>query len=165
MQDPQLQPARNADAPLLAAMAQRCVEHGLRPRWSAARVLWHIRDADSVVLTARRAGVLAGFAVMRYADTTAHLNLLAVAPAHRRRGLARALLGWLEDTARTAGTFEIGLELRAGNEAARACYLALGYRELDCIPGYYQGVEAAIRMTRDMRASGAPAPGAPQQTP
>ena len=155
MLDFQLQPARSGDAPRLAAMAQECVEHGLQPRWSAARILWHVRDASSVVLTARRAEALAGFAVMRYGDTAAHLNLLAVVPAHRRRGVARALLGWLEETARTAGTFDIGLELRAGNAAARACYLALGYRELECIPGYYQGVEAAIRMARDVRASGA----------
>ena len=159
----QLQLARRGDAPRLAAMAQECVEHGLQPRWSAARILWHVRDANSVVLTARRADALAGFAVMRYGDSAAHLNLLAVVPAHRRRGVARALLGWLEDTARTAGTFDIGLELRAGNEAARACYRALGYRELDCIPGYYQGVEAALRMARNVRASGAPAAGAPQQ--
>ena len=155
----QLQPARGGDSPRLAAIAQECVEHGLQPRWSAARILWHVRDPDSVVLTARRADTLAGFAVMRYADSAAHLNLLAVVPAHRRRGVARALLGWLEDSARTAGTFDIGLELRAGNDAARTFYRALGYRELGCIPGYYQGMEAAIRMARDVRAA------APQQTP
>jgi len=165
MLDFHLQPACRGDAPRLAAMAQQCVEHGLRPRWSTARILWHVRDVDSVVLTARRADALAGFAVMRYADTAAHLNLLAVVPVHRRRGVARALLGWLEETARTAGAFDIGLELRAGNAAARACYLALGYRELDCIPGYYQGVEAAIRMTRDVRAGATPAAGAPPQPP
>src|SRR5690242_9172122 len=96
--DYRLQLARMADAPLLAAMTQQCVEHGLRPRWSAARIGWHVRDPDSVVLTARRGGTIAGFAIMRYADETAHLNLLAVAAAHRRRGLARALLGWLEES-------------------------------------------------------------------
>jgi len=163
--DYSLEPARVADAPRLAAMAQDCVETGLKPKWSAPRILWHVRDPDSVVLTARRGATLAGFAVMRYADDAAHLNLLAVASAHRRRGLARALLLWLEETALTAGTFVIGLELREGNEAARAFYQALGYRELDCIPGYYQGVEAAIRMSRDLRASATAAPGAPQQTP
>jgi ribosomal protein S18 acetylase RimI-like enzyme len=153
-----LQPARMADAPQLAAMTQQCIEAGLRPKWSATRIGWHVRDPDSVVLTARRDALIAGFAIMRYAEEAAHLNLLAVAPSHRRRGLARALLAWLEETALTAGTFVIGLELREGNDAARACYRALGYRELECVPGYYQGIEAAIRMSRDLRLSVAAAP-------
>lgn len=159
-----LEPARVADAALLAQMAHEFVESGLAPAWGAARISRHVRHPDSVVLTARTGLALAGFAIMRYADDVAHLNLLAVAPAHRRRGVARRLVQWLEESALTAGTFIIGLELRAGNEAARAFYRALGYREMGQIPGYYQGIESAIRMTRDVRARHEPAPGAHQQT-
>jgi len=154
------EPARVTDAAQLAAMSQQLVEAGLRPAWGAARIGWHVRHPDSVVLTARAGNTLAGFAIMRYADDVAHLNLLAVAPAHRRRGVARRLVRWLEETALTAGTFIVGLELRAGNEAARACYRALGYREVGEIPGYYQGIESALRMVRDVRASGDALPGA-----
>jgi ribosomal-protein-alanine N-acetyltransferase len=150
---------------MLAAMSQAYVEQGLKPAWGAARIRWHVRDADSVVLTARLGPTTVGFAIMRYGDDVAHLNLLAVAPAHRRRGVARALLQWLEETALTAGTFVIGLELREGNAAARAFYRLLGYRELGQIPGYYQGVENAIRMVRDVRPQRASTPGAHQQTP
>jgi ribosomal-protein-alanine N-acetyltransferase len=155
-----LEPARVTDAAQLAAMSQQLVEAGLRPAWGAARIGWHVRHPDSVVLTARAGIELAGFAIMRYADEVAHLNLLAVAPAHRRRGVARRLVRWLEETALIAGTFTIGLELRAGNEAARACYRTLGYREIGEIPGYYQGVESALRMVRDLRAGGDALPGA-----
>ena len=160
-----LQPARVADALYLAAMARACVEEGLRPKWDAARIAWHVQDPDSVVLTARTPLTVAGFAIMRYADEVAHLNLLAVAPAHRRRGLARRMMTWLEDTALTAGTFVVGLELRSGNEPARAFYHSLGYRELGSVPGYYQGVESAIRMSRDVRSRGAAAPDVPPQAP
>ena len=160
-----LEPARIGDAALLAAMSQAHVEAGLKPAWGAARIRWHVRDAESVVLTARREALVAGFAIMRYGEDVAHLNLLAVDPAHRRRGIARALVRWLEETALTAGTFVIGLELRAGNEGARALYRALGYRELGQIPGYYQGVESAIRMARDVRARRESAPGTREQTP
>jgi ribosomal-protein-alanine N-acetyltransferase len=156
--------ARRADAPLLAAMSEAHIEAGLRPAWGAARIGWHVRDADSVVLTARRAERIAGFAIMRYADESAHLNLLAVDPAHRRRGLARRLLTWLEESALTAGTFIVGLELRASNASARAFYAALGYLETGEVPGYYQGVESAIRLTRDVRASRA-TPGTRQPSP
>jgi ribosomal-protein-alanine N-acetyltransferase len=156
--------ARRADAPLLAAMSEVHIEAGLRPAWGAARIGWHVRDADSVVLTARRAERIAGFAIMRYADESAHLNLLAVDPTHRRRGLARRLLTWLEESALTAGTFIVGLELRASNASARAFYAALGYLETGEVPGYYQGVESAIRLTRDVRASRA-TPGTRQPSP
>jgi ribosomal protein S18 acetylase RimI-like enzyme len=160
-----IEPARLTDAARLAAMSRAWVETGLTPSWGAARIGWHVRHADSVVLTARTGLELAGFAIMRYGDDTAHLNLLAVDPAHRRRGVARRLLQWLEQTALTAGTFVVRLELRAGNEAARSFYCALGYRELGQIPGYYQGVEAALRMERDVCAARAATPGARQQTP
>ena len=135
-----LEPARVGDAPLLAAMSQAHIEAGLKPAWGAARIRWHVRDPESVVLIARLQTIIAGFAIMRYGEDIAHLNLLAVEPAHRRRGIARALVRWLEETALTAGTFLIGLELRASNEPARALYCALGYHELGQIPGYYQGV-------------------------
>lgn len=165
VQDYRLEPARVADAPRLAALSQQLVECGLRPAWGAARIGWHVRHPDSVVLTARSDRVIAGFAIMRYAERDAHLNLLAVDPAHQRRGIARRLVTWLEETALTAGTFVIGLELRAANEAARGFYRALGYRELGEVPGYYQGIEAAIRMTRDVRASREASPGTRQPAP
>jgi ribosomal-protein-alanine N-acetyltransferase len=148
-----LEPARAREAGLLAVMARELVESGLRPSWDAARIAWHIRHPDSVVLAARAGPAVAGFAMMRYGDDSAHLNLLAVAPSHRRRGIARRLVRWLEETALTAGTFTIRLELRSGNSAARALYASLGYRELGSVPGYYQGVESAIRMERDLRSS------------
>ena len=158
-----LEPARASDAALLAVMSRTLVESGLAPAWDAARIRWHVRHADSVVLAARHGGATAGFAIMRYGEESAHLNLLAVTPSHRRRGVARSLLNWLEDTARTAGTFVIALELRAGNAAARAFYRAQGYHEVGEIAGYYQGVEAALRMRRDLRIG--VSPGTREQTP
>jgi ribosomal protein S18 acetylase RimI-like enzyme len=70
--------------------------------------------------------------------------------------VARQLVRWLEDTAFTAGTFIIGLELRATNEGAFAFYQSLGYRELGRVNGYYQGIETAIRMARDLRTGTVP---------
>jgi ribosomal-protein-alanine N-acetyltransferase len=146
-----LLPACRVHAPLLATLSHTLVETGLQPSWCASRIRWHIDHSDSVVLTARAPQGIVGFAIMRYLEDTAHLNLLAVLPAHRRRGVARALLRWLEETALTAGTYLITLEVRAGNECARSFYSRVGYQELGAIPGYYQGMEAAIRMRRDLR--------------
>ncbi|HTX23652.1 MAG TPA: GNAT family N-acetyltransferase [Steroidobacteraceae bacterium] len=150
--------ARMADAPVIAALSRGLVEAGLTPSWPADRVARHICNADSVVLTAKRREALSGFAIMQFGEATAHLNLLAVDSGYQRRGLGRALLTWLEQSAVVAGTFLIELELRASNAGARAFYEQLGYRETGRVPGYYQRLEDAIRMARDLRVSEA-APG------
>jgi ribosomal-protein-alanine N-acetyltransferase len=151
MRDCQLRLARIGEAASLAQMSRALIETGLAHSWTAARIARHIQHPESVVLTAQVARDPAGFAVMQFADDSAHLNLLAVEAPHRRHGIARALVNWLEETARTAGTFVVALELRATSGAAYAFYSALGYRETGRVPGYYQGVEEAIRMARDLR--------------
>jgi ribosomal protein S18 acetylase RimI-like enzyme len=129
------------------------IEAGLNPAWPEARVAAFIRHRESMVLTARTTsrGEIAGFAIMQFGDERAHLNLLAVAPRHQRRGVARHLMAWLETSALTAGTFMITLELRAANVAAHAFYTAIGYREIGRVTGYYERAEDAIRMGRDVR--------------
>jgi ribosomal-protein-alanine N-acetyltransferase len=142
--------ARPADAGAIANLSRDLIEYGLRWRWTTARVAESIRAADVNVLVARVHDNLAGFAIMRYRDDDAHLDLLAVAPSYRRLGIGRQLLEWLEECAVVAGIFSIALEVRAGNEAAQLFYKRMGYRTLAQLPGYYQGVEAALRMGRDL---------------
>ena len=60
-------------------------------------------------------------------------------------------MAWVEETALTAGIMTVNLELRVNNFAARAFYRALGYKELSYIPGYYRGLETAVKMSRDIR--------------
>jgi ribosomal protein S18 acetylase RimI-like enzyme len=57
---------------------------------------------------------------------------------------------WLHESALVAGTFLVALELRATNSGAQRFYESLGYRPGGVMPGYYQGVEDALRMTRDL---------------
>jgi ribosomal-protein-alanine N-acetyltransferase len=77
--------------------------------------------------------------------------LLCVQPAQRRRGIARALYGWLVDSARVAGMASIQLELRADNTAALAFYQHLGFVETQTVPDYYVGRLAARRMRQRLR--------------
>ena len=60
------------------------------------------------------------------------------------------MMTWLEEAALTAGITTVSLELRSNNYAARAFYRLLGYKELSYIPGYYRGVETAVKMSRDI---------------
>ncbi|MEQ8659180.1 MAG: GNAT family N-acetyltransferase [Gammaproteobacteria bacterium] len=138
--------ARVPDARAVAEMSRDLIEHGLGWRWTTGRVLRCIRDAETNVLVARAGARLAGFAIMSYREDSAHLLLCAVAPDHRRRGIGRALWAWLYVTAEVAGLRRVHLEVRAGSGAARAFYRQLGFVEDDTVPGYYGGVEAAVRM-------------------
>ena len=142
--------ARDADAREIAEMSRDLVEHGLTWSWTPARVQHFISGPDSSVVVARRERHVAAFAVMHFGEDVAHLNLLAVAPEHRRQGLGRQLMHWLTTTAIEAGVFRINLELRTRNEAARLFYERLGFGQLGVVHGYYQGREAALRMSRHL---------------
>ena len=37
------------------------------------------------------------------------------------------------------------------NFAARTFYRSQGYKEMSYIPGYYRGLETAVKMSRDIR--------------
>ena len=142
--------AQPGDATTIARMSKRLIEVGLAWSWTPERVAKHIRHRDSVVLTARAGRKLVGFAIMHFSETTAHLNLMAVDPMYEQLGIGRRLVEWLEETAVTAGTFVIALEVRAINVGARWFYGRLGYREIRCIAGYYSRVENAVQMVRDL---------------
>lgn len=137
-----------ADANEIALLSRDAIELGLGWSWRPQRVRRSIADAATNVIVVRRNGSLAGFALMKYGDEEAHLLLLAVHAAQRRRGVGSALLGWLEATLQVAGIRTIELEARARNTAARAFYRAHGFLETHVVPGYYSGVEDSIRMRK-----------------
>jgi len=148
--------ARSGDAREIAEMSRDLIEYGLAWSWTPARVQRSISGRESSVVVARRGARIAAFGIMQFGDEVAHLNLLAVAAPHRRQGLGRQLMEWLTATAITAGIFRIDLELRAQNQAARKFYERLGFDPLNVVPGYYQGREAALRMTRRLGMTAAP---------
>jgi ribosomal-protein-alanine acetyltransferase len=140
--------ARSSDARQIAEMSRDLIEQGLSWSWTPARVQHFITGADSSVIVARRERHVAAFAIMHFGDDVAHLNLLAVAPEQRRQGLGSQLMDWLTTTAIEAGVFRINLEVRTQNAAARSFYERLGFAQLGVVQGYYQGREAALRMSR-----------------
>ncbi len=145
--------ARPTDATAIARMSRDYIESGLGWGWTATRVLRSIRDRATNVAVIHQGGNLLAFGIMRYDEQTAHLLLLAVHPARRRRGMAAAMVAWLEVVARTAGIERIRVETRAGSEAARAFYRSRGYGEIERIAGYYRGVEDAMRLEKDLRST------------
>lgn len=143
--------ARVADAHALAVLSRDHVEKGLSWRYVPARLRALIRSPEVCVVVASDGEEVAGFAVMEFGDTRAHLVLMCVQPGLRRRGVGRGLIDWLLASAEVAGIESVHLELRADNEVALAFYRSLGFSETLQLPGYYGGRIAARRMLRLLR--------------
>jgi len=143
--------AGTGDIQEIAVMSRCLIEVGLRGwAWHPARVARALRARETCVLVADCAGQTAGFAIAEFGDTRAHLSLFAVKPAQQRRGIGLAMIDWLIESALTAGIGHLTVEMRANNFAARSFYEALGFRQQQYIAGYYQNIEPAIRMRRDL---------------
>ncbi|MGC9504800.1 GNAT family N-acetyltransferase [Baaleninema sp.] len=63
-------------------------------------------------------------------DRHAHIFLVYVAPPHRRRGIATALVRHAETWAKSRGDTQIGLQVFADNDRAITLYRKLGYHTL-----------------------------------
>jgi ribosomal-protein-alanine N-acetyltransferase len=143
--------ADGGDIQEIAVMSRCLIEVGLRGwTWHPTRVARALRARETCVLVADIRGRAAGFAITEFGDTRAHLSLFAVKPAHQRRGIGVAMIEWLVESALTAGIDHFTVEMRANNFAARSFYEALGFRQQQYIAGYYQNIEPAIRMRRDL---------------
>ncbi|AUN96507.1 GNAT family N-acetyltransferase [Pseudazoarcus pumilus] len=59
---------------------------------------------------------------------------IAVLPAHRRRGIARALLAAAEEAARERGCCKLTLEVLSNNHAAMAAYAQQGFAPYELDP-------------------------------
>ncbi len=74
------------------------------------------------------------------------VTTLAVLPAYRRRGIARALLSAGEEA---LGMSRIRLSVRASNHAAVQLYKRMGYQIVDRWQGYYAGGEDALVLQKN----------------
>jgi ribosomal-protein-alanine N-acetyltransferase len=140
-----------SDAASISQLSRESIEHGLSWRWTTRRVSRSIRDSETNVVVARRGSQFVGFAILKYEEDESHLLLMAVVASHRRRGVASAMLAWLDATIRAAGISSIQLEARSRNGEALAFYRHHGFQDAGLYPGYYEGVEDARRMVKDMR--------------
>ncbi|MGZ4150177.1 MAG: N-acetyltransferase family protein [Actinomycetota bacterium] len=108
-----------------------------------ARMVDGARGHDGLVVVAEDDGEVVGFAVgeVRRRDPDERFEIvdfvngvvteLYVAPAARRRGAGRALLGALDERFRDSGCGAVTIEVFAPNRDARAFYAALGFEERD----------------------------------
>ncbi|HUD29754.1 MAG TPA: GNAT family N-acetyltransferase [Novosphingobium sp.] len=63
-----------------------------------------------------------------------NIHDVSVLPAHRGRGVARALFAAIEGEARARGACKVTLEVLSGNHRARELYASLGYGDFQLDP-------------------------------
>lgn len=142
-----------ADAAKIAHLSREEVEFGFNWNWTPEKVARAIHNSATNVIVAKDRQYLAGFGIMRYDDMTANLNLFAVDKPYRRCGVGTRLIEWLEVVALNAGIVDISVQLREQNTMGYAFYERAGFEVVDRVPGYYQGREGAIIMTKQLGGS------------
>lgn len=134
-----------ADLAALIALEQECegpdawsealLEAGLSG--TVPTVHYRVAEADDDVV---------GYAVVSCVDDIAELQRIGVTAAHRRLGVASALLDEVLTLSRREGAQRLLLEVREENRAALAMYAARGFVEIDRRLRYYRDGAAAIVM-------------------
>ena len=145
MSDYHISQAREELLPQLQQIEQR----SFSVPWTEAMLRLQLDPNSHVFLTAETAdGLVAGYVGMMYILDEGYISNVAVAPEHRRRGVADMLLDALAERARALRLRFLTLEVRASNGPAIALYEKHGFSQVGRRPNYYEKPrEDALLMT------------------
>lgn len=139
-----IRPAAESDLPALAALESACFAHP----WSEKSLTETLGNGRSLFLLAEREGEALGYLGMEYVLDEGGITNVAVFPAHRRRGIADALLNELLRRAKGLGLATVTLEVRETNAPAIALYQKHDFVPVGRRKNYYTSpTEDAILMT------------------
>jgi len=100
---------------------------------------------NAVTVLAEAGGELAGFCIAQIEGQIGYVVTLDVAPAWRRRGLARSLMAALESRVRENGAVSMALHVYVGNESAMRFYEKIGYGRVGMAERFYgRGMDALV---------------------
>lgn len=120
--------------------------------WSREAFLEELQNPAAHFIVAERSGAFAGYAGMSWVLDEGYVFNIAVAPAFRRRGVARALLRVLDTFAQEKRLAFLSLEVRTSNNAAIALYRSCGFETQGIRPHFYEHPpENAYIMTKYYR--------------
>ena len=118
--------------------------------WTLDQLRSQLSDDRHVFLAAVDAGgTVLGYVGMMFVLDEGYISNVAVAPDFRRQGVADALISALMTRAEELNLAFVTLEVRAGNEPAKALYAKHGFVPVGRRKNYYDlPKEDAILMTR-----------------
>ncbi len=116
--------------------------------WTRAQLDAELPDAHHEFLVAEAGEDVLGYVGMMHVLDEGYISNVAVAPAQRRQGIARALIAALLARAEALQLSFVTLEVRESNAPAIALYEGFGFRPVGRRKGYYDAPkEDAILMT------------------
>lgn len=126
-----IRPMTAADVPSVAALEKLCFSDP----WSVSSIASELDNPLSLWLVWEEDGAAAAYLGVQRVPPQADVMNVAVSPALRRRGIARALFAELER--RLPEIDELFLEVRASNSGGIALYRTLGFEQVGRRPNYY----------------------------
>ncbi|MBR4808587.1 MAG: ribosomal protein S18-alanine N-acetyltransferase [Lachnospiraceae bacterium] len=117
--------------------------------WSENGFRTALGRRDTVFYVATVEGRIAGYAGFYICLDEADITNIAVTSDHRRKGIGARLMDEVISACSLKGVLMIALEVRAGNEPAKALYRKCGFQEVGLRKGFYSSpTEDACVMTR-----------------
>ena len=126
-----IRPMTAADVPSVAALEKLCFSDP----WSVSSIASELDNPLSLWLVWEEDGAAAAYLGVQRVPPQADVMNVAVSPALRRRGIARALFAELER--RLPEIDELFLEVRASNSGAIALYRTLAFEQVGRRANYY----------------------------
>lgn len=127
-------PMNEHHVPQIALLEQEC----FADPWSQQSIASELHNPLSLWLVAQEGQTLLGYVGSQTClDETDMMNI-AVSPASRRQGVARALIEALVSALRERGSKQLTLEVRASNGPARQLYESLGFLQVGLRKNYYR---------------------------
>jgi [ribosomal protein S18]-alanine N-acetyltransferase len=138
--------ARADDAAAIAAIHGASFQRG----WGEDEIHRLLVERNVIAHRVMIGRTLVGFILSRIAAGEAEILSVAIAPAWRRRRLARPLLDLHLRRLAGFGVRSVFLEVDQRNTPARRLYRRAGFHEVGLRQGYYQGGVAALVLRRDL---------------
>jgi ribosomal-protein-alanine N-acetyltransferase len=135
-----------ADLPSILRIETKSFAHHA---WDRATFLDYLaRPAQSIFLVAILDRTVTGYALACHTPARAELHSIAVAPSHRGKGIAVALLRRVLATLARRGFPTVSLNVRLENKAAIQLYQKHGFRRVRRVNDYYEDGAPSWRMRR-----------------
>jgi ribosomal-protein-alanine N-acetyltransferase len=129
-----IRPAWPADAPALALLERRC----FADPWAAEAFRSLLKQPEAIGVVSEAEGEIAGYGLGRAVAGSGEILNSAVAPEHRRQGLAQAMLVSQLQAMEPRVVTEVFLEVLASKTAALALYQRHRFEPVGRRADYYR---------------------------
>lgn len=127
-------PMNEHHVPQIALLEREC----FADPWSEQSIASELHNPLSLWLVAQEGQTLLGYVGSQTCQDETDMMNIAVSPASRRQGVARALIEALVSALRERGSKQLTLEVRASNGPARQLYESLGFLQVGLRKNYYR---------------------------